>query len=267
MPGSPRDGDLNESSAVSDLERLEAACATLKGGVQLCRHVIARLKALLEVLKSLETSERGPVVREFEAAGASLLLALESQSRDAFPLQWVATSQRSVARYYLVHKRIGMIYAAIGVSEATQLVDWRGKLSGDRLEHERWLEERLELSTDAMIYRNMPSQAKHREALMTLASQLQLWPTSQVGDDQVSGSTELKMSRKLAASMKQAADRVCCVFWYITYPVFFLRCKILDCTPASTRSKVDPYPFSILPFHETCRLDLSVTHQPVQSFH
>lgn len=204
----PRDDDRRERHLASDVERMEAACASLRGDAQLYRHVVARLKALFDVLKSLGESEQAPVAIGFEAAVASLLRALQVQNRNAFPLQWIATSQRSVAQAYQVHSRIDSLYKTLNINEAAQLADWRGELHGQRLEQERWLEERLELSTDAMIFSDVPSETKRREALATLRNQLKVWPTSGSVDDRVTTSTELKMSRKLADLMLQTADRV-----------------------------------------------------------
>lgn len=129
-------------------------------------------------------------------------MGLQSQRRDAFSLHWIAASQRTVLQFYRVHARIDALYKTVGVEETTHLAGWQDKFSDDRLDQERrleeQLEERLELSTDAMIFGDILSSAKRSELLITVTKQPKVWPVSLLNDDQATGLIELKVSAKAA---------------------------------------------------------------------
>lgn len=192
----------------SDVRRLDAACASFRADWLLYRHAVVRLRTLHDVMGSLEASERRAVARDLETTVSQLLHAVEQQRLHAYPLHWIATSQRAVAQVCQAHTRINALYEVVGVGEAPQLAGWRNSLNAFRLAHERWLEERLEISTDAMIFNDVPSEAKRRGALATLRNQLDVWPTSAVGEDTTTISKELKMSSKLADLMRRTIDRI-----------------------------------------------------------
>jgi hypothetical protein len=141
---------------------------------------------------------------------------LRALQLDTFLLRWVADSNRAVVDVHESHERIDALYGALGVSEDEQLVDWRIPLHCDRLKHERWLEERLELSTDAMLFSGTPRKMnrwthapkKERwDALVTLRNWLKAWSMNGFVDDQVATSTGPKVSRELADLIKRMADR------------------------------------------------------------
>jgi serine/threonine protein kinase len=199
------------SSRAFGVERLEAACASIEGHALSSRfwqHVVARFEALLEVATALSNLFGADFVCDVQVAVAELLHEVELRRRDDFPPWWIAANHRNMVQCYRAHTRIDALCKVVGAEGVAGLANWRSRFRDDRLEQERYLEERLELSSDAMLFGDIVHSSNHSQLLDVLAKQPKEWPSSLSKDIRATDPIRLELSVKVARLMEQTAVRI-----------------------------------------------------------